>query len=360
MTWSGLAGGILLLMAWCLPASSAPLDGLLRASGDYPDADYYIEVGGDVMSGPLDFWRVRANDKRLAGTLAGDYQGGHISGGMQLLPGLWLSGAYWDRTIRDVSDPYHYNSGAVAIQYRFFDGQEALPALALRFSSWGNWSDAVASSTPVKVNNVVLDTVKITLPGDSQLQADLIGTWNLSPSTSVTLLASGGTVQLGYGALTATTTLDACSTELVFNQNSIFGQCVQKGVIKSQFFDSSGEYGVDVVKELAWRGVFTQLGANVHWRYDNVTLRAAYLYYSIQRDAVDQILAARGKKQYVVNEVMTLDAGYQLHKYLSVYGRGEFMTHLFFNDVPVMYNSSSSSNFARKYSLFSFGLRSSF
>ena len=360
MTWSGLAGGILLLMVWCLPASSAPLDGLLRASGDYPDADYYIEVGGDVMSGPLDFWRVRANDKRLAGTLAGDYQGGHISGGMQLLPGLWLSGAYWDRTIRDVSDPYHYNSGAVAIQYRFFDGQEALPALALRFSSWGNWSDAVASSTPVKVNNVVLDTVKITLPGDSQLQADLIGTWNLSPSTSVTLLASGGTVQLGYGALTATTTLDAWSTELVFNQNSIFGQCVQKGVIKSQFFDSSGEYGVDVVKELAWRGVFAQLGANVHWRYDNVTLRAAYLYYSIQRDAVDQILAARGKKQYVVNEVMTLDAGYQLHKYLSVYGRGEFMTHLFFNDVPVMYNSSSSSNFARKYSLFSFGLRSSF
>jgi hypothetical protein len=353
-------GGILLLMAWPLPASSAPLDALRNASGDYPDSTRYVEVGADQMNGALDFWRVRANDKRLANTLAGDYQGAHIAGGIQVVPGLWLSGSYWDRTIRDVADAYHYNSGEVALQYRFYDGQEALPALAVRLSSWGNWSDAVASNTPVKVNNVVLDTVKITRPGDSQLQADLIGTWELSPSTSLTLLVGGGTTQLDYGTLTATTMLDACSTELVFNQNSIFGQCVQNGIVKSQFFDSSGEYGVDVVKELAWRGVFSQIGANVRWRYDNITLRAAYLYYRIQRDAVDQILASRNKKQYTVNEVMTVDADYQVHKYLSVYGRGEFMTHLFFNDMPVMYNSSTSSNFSRKYSLFSFGLRSRF
>ena len=312
------------------------------------------------MNGSLDFFGVRASDKRLANTLAGDYQGAHIAGGIQLSQGLWITGSYWDRTIRDAADAYHYNTGELALQYRFFDGREVLPALAIRLSSWGNWSQAVASSTPVKVNTVVLDAVKITRPGDAQLQVDLVGTWDLTPSTSLTLLGSAGTTQLDYSELTATTALDGCRNELVFNRNSISGQCVQNGVIKSQFFDSSGEYGVDVVKELAWHGVFTQLGANARWRYENITLRAAYLYFSIQRDAVDQILNSRNKKPYVTNEVLTLDADYQLHKYLSVYGRGEFMTRLFFNDMPVMYNSSTSSNFSRKYSLFSFGFRARF
>ena len=355
-----MAGGALLLMAWSLPTSAAPLDGLLNASGAYPDASFFLEVGADVMNGNLDFLRVRANDKRLANTLAGDYNGSHIAGGIQLTPGLWLTGSYRDRTIRDVSDPYHYNSGKVALQYRFFDGQAALPALAARLSYWGNWSDVVASSTPVIVNKVVLTSAKITYPSDAQLQADLIGTWDLSPSTSVTLLAGGGATQLHYGALSATTKLNGCITDLAFNRNSIHGQCVQNGVVQSQFFDSSGDYGIDLVKELAWRGAFAQVGANVRWQYGDVTLRAAYLYFGIQRDAVDQILASRGKKQYATNDVLTLDADYRVHKHLSLYGRSEFMTHLFFNDIPVMYNSSSSSNFSRKYSLFSFGLRSSF
>ena len=55
------------------------------------------------MNGSLDFFGVRASDKRLANTLAGDYQGAHIAGGIQLSQGLWITGSYWDRTIRDAA-----------------------------------------------------------------------------------------------------------------------------------------------------------------------------------------------------------------------------------------------------------------
>jgi len=46
--------------------------------------------------------------------------------------------------------------------------------------------------------------------------------------------------------------------------------------------------------------------------------------------------------------------------HLSVYGRGQLTSALFFNDIAVTYNSSTADRFGSKYSLFTVGLRADF
>jgi hypothetical protein len=43
-----------------------------------------------------------------------------------------------------------------------------------------------------------------------------------------------------------------------------------------------------------------------------------------------------------------------------VFLRSQLSSNLFYNDIPVTYNSSTSAHFASRYSLFSLGLRAGF
>ena len=359
-----LLSGVICAVLEMVPAAAGPLDGFLTALPERLAPLGYVELGSDHMNDALDVFRIRERDPLTAGTKAGDYRGQYVNAAWRATDNLWLSGGLGQRHVSDAADTYRYNSWQLAGQYRFLEAAGRRPALALRLSGWGNRAAATESNTPVNVPGAILNTVKVTEPSDQQLQADLIGTWTMSQSLDVSALLSLGASRLSYGALSATTTRNGCNYQLSFSGNDIFGTlippCAATGGIIQQFFDSSGDYGVDVANEIAWRGSFMQLGVNSAWRSGPWTLRGGYLFHAVQREAVDVILASRGKAAYRQNHNITLDADYRFHTHVSVFSRAQFSSNLFFNDIPVTYNSSTASRFGSKYSLFSVGLRAVF
>ncbi len=356
--------GVICAVLATVPAAAAPLDGFLTALPERLAPFGYVELGSDHMNDALDVFRIRDSDPLTAGTKAGDYRGQYVNAAWRATDNLWLSGGLGQRRVSDAADTYRYNSWQLAGQYRFLEAAGRRPALALRLSGWGNRAAATESNTPVTVPGAILNTVKVTEPADQQLQGDLIGTWTMSPALDVSALLSLGASRLSYGALSATTMRNGCNYQLSFNGNDIFGTlippCAATGGIIQQFFDSSGDYGVDVANEIAWRGSFMQLGVNSAWRRGPWTLQGGYLLHVVRREAVDAILASRGKAAHTQNHNITLEADYRFHSHVSVFSRTQFSSNLFFNDIPVTYNSSTASRFGSKYSLFSVGLRAVF
>jgi hypothetical protein len=344
--------------------SAAPLDVFLTATPESIAPRAYLELVSDHMNESLDFFKVRENDPLTAGTKAGDYHGAYLSGGVRVAQGVWLQGALGQRSLSSTSDTFHYTNWHISGLYRFAEPAGNWPALALRMSAWGNYASATESTTAVVVPGAKLNTVKITDPADRQLQADLIGTWKLTPSSDMSAFVSLGSSQLSYGALSATTTRNGCAYNVAFTGNTIFATlappCSMGGGIVQQFYDSSGSYGVDVASEIAWRGSFVQAGVNGSWQRGPWTLQAGYLVHVVKRENVDDILVARGNPSYTTNQNITLQGTYRVQPHISVFARGQLTSNLFFNDIPVTYNSSTSERFGSKYTLFSLGLRSDF
>ena len=360
----GVLGGVGVAMALALPAVAAPLDALLTAMPEHTAPNGSIEIGVDRLNGHLDFLNARASDPTAAGTTSGDYSGSHVAGSVRLRDGLWLSGSLWQRKLSDAADTYHYDSWQLSGLYRFLDAAGATPALALRLSAWGNRAPETYTSTPIHVPGAVLNTVTVSKPADRQLQADLIGTWKAAESVDINASLGAGITQLSYGGLAATTTRNGCNYQLAFNGNDIFGTlippCNSSGGVITQFYDSSGEYGVDVAHEIAWRGHFMQAGINAAWRSGPWTLLGGYLFHYVRRESVDDILASRGDPVHRHNHLISLQGDYAVADHLSIFLRTQLSSNLFFNDIPVTYNSSTSSHFGSRYSLYTLGLRAGF
>lgn len=359
-----VGGGLWMVAAWCGQAVAAPLDGLLTAAPDTGASTFSLALATDHMNSSLDIFKVRSNDASLESANTGDYSGQHVTAIWQAAPDVWLSGSWWNRAVTSAADTYRYNSWQVSGQYRFLQARDAWPAMAVRLSSWGNEASATETTSPVRVPGAILNTVKITQPADQQVQLDLVGSWQLTPASELSLFASGGVSRLSYGGLSATTTQNGCNYQLQFTGNSIYGSLAQpcsgsSGVIE-QFFDSSGDYGVDVAKEIAWRGKFIQLGVNGNWRNGPWKLAAGYHVNVISRSDVDQILRARNKTPYTSNKALVLQANYRFNNTFSTFAQAQYNTNLFFNDLPVTYNSSTSVRFSRSYSLYTVGVRADF
>jgi hypothetical protein len=358
--------GLLFLFS-ALSAAAAPLDAMLTAMPEKLAQKGYLELGSDHMNQQLDFFKIRDSNALAAGTQAGDYHGAHLSGEWRVHDNAWLSGGLWQRNLNGLSETYHFNSWQAAGLYRFVDADGKIPAMAIRLSAWRNYASEIGASNicaaPV-VNdprtcqvNAFLNTVKITNPADRQLQADLIGTWKLTPAADLSVLLGLGKTQLSYGALTATTTRDGLDYQLSFIGSDIFGTTADGS---TQFRDKSSKYGVDIVNELAWRGNFIQAGVNTSWRSGPWTLRGGYLFYAVKRQVVDDILAARGWSVFTQNQSIALEANYRFNSYLSAFVRSQLSSKLIFNDMPVIYNSFSSDLVGGRYSIYSAGLRADF
>jgi len=343
---------------------AAPLDVFLTATPEVVSPKGYLEIGSDHMNGTLDVFHVRESDPLTSGTKAGDYRGAYVTGGLRVGEGKWITGGLWQRTLSSTSDTFNYTSWQLSGLYRFAQSDGKWPAMAMRISGWGSGASATESTTAVVVPGARLNTVKVTEPSDRQVQADWVGTWSLSPSSDVSVNVGVGRTQLSYGGLTATTTRNGCDYNVVFNGNNIYGTlippCSATGGVIQQFYDSSGDYGVDVASEIAWRGTFFQGGVNGRWQRGPWTFMAGYLLHVVKREAVDDILNARGKKSFTQNHTITLQANYQLRPQLTVFARGQLSSNLFFNDIPVTYNSSTADRFDSKYTLFTLGLRAAF
>ncbi|MGS0756026.1 hypothetical protein ACVBEH_16055 [Roseateles sp. GG27B] len=376
-----------LLMLAAGSTTAAPLDTLLTVTPERAlGSTAWVELAVDRLNRRLDFGGPAAADASASGQTRnanGDYQSKQVVAAYRVADGLWLSGSAWQRQVRSDADTYHYRGWRVSGLYRLADAAHtgaadpaaaawsaaltARPALALRLSAWGNEAKLTETTTPVHVTGAVLDTVTVTRPSDLQLQADLIATWRLSPSVDFSAALGAGRIRLAYAGLAATTTRNGCHYGLSFNGNDIFGTLAQPcsagaggGGVIQQFYDSSGDYGVDVAHEIAWKGSFLQAGVNVGWHSGPWTLQGGYLFHAVRRDAVDAILAARGDPVHKTNQTVTLEAAYQVHAHVQLFTRAELSSNLFFQDLPVTYNSSTSGNFGSRLSMFTLGLRAGF
>jgi hypothetical protein len=364
--WTALAATVFAVLGsgmsgWAL---AAPLDAALSALPELEHPRGMIELATDQMNLELDVLRVREGDTKTAGTAAGDYHGYHLAWEGPVAEGLWVSGSLWSRAISSASDTFRYESFALSTQYRFLDGNAQRPALALRASIWGNRADATESTSPVTVPGAILNTVRVAAPSDRSVQLALIGTW-VRPNQPILSASVGvGRTQLSYGGLTATTTRNGCDYNLLFNGNDIYGnlakECTATGGVIQQFYDSSGAYGVDVAPEIAWRGQFWQVGGSAFWKGDIWSYKAGYLFHAVHREAVDRILASRDKPHYEQNHTVLLEAAYRLWPQWQLFGRAQLSSNLFFSEIPVTYNTSTSARFGSKYSLFTLGARWNF
>ena len=351
----------LLFALLALPVTAAPLDAFLTAQPEQVAPNGYLEAGVDKMNEQLDFFKIRDSNTLASGTQAGDYQGAHLNGAWRVKEGMWITGSLMQRNLNGLADTFHFNSWRASGLYKFKEADGKIPAMAVRLSAWGNYADEIGSSSRVAVPGAILNTVKLTNPSDRQLQADLIGTWQLTPATDMSLFMGVGNTQLSYGDLSGTATLNGCNYQLSFIGNTVEGKTSSPCSTGADWFSvPSSKYGVDVAKELGWRGNFVQFGANAAWRSGPWTLRGGYLFYAVQREAVDDILASRGWTVYNQSQNLLLEANYRFHPHLTAYARSQLSSTMFFNEMPVTYNTFSSDLFGTRYSLFTVGLRADF
>lgn len=343
-------------------ASAAPLDVFLTATPSPPASKGYLELGTDHMNGALDVFNVRESNPLTSGTKAGNYHGNYATGGARLGESLWISGTLGQKAISSTADTFNYKHWQVSGLYRLTEPSLNTPAMALRLSAWGNYAAATESTVAVVVPGAKLNSVKITEPADRQLQADVIATWPLSPASDVSFHAGIGRSQLSYGALSATTTRNGCDYLVAFTGNNfLLSRSAPCALVSADYyFDKSGEYGVDVANEIAWRSHFVQSGINANWRSGPWTLMGGYLFYAVRRELVDTILASRGNASYTSNHTVSVEARYSVDTSTTAFVRGQLTSNLLLSDLPVSYNSSTAERFGSKYTLFTLGVRTTF
>jgi hypothetical protein len=359
--WRAAAWAATLLLAG--PVNAAPGDALLSADTTWLAPRGLVELGASGLAAAVD---VRNRADATAQALPGNARASQLRAGWAPTERLWLTAGVGERQISHGADSYHYRSWQLAGQWRFLDAAGSRPALALRVGGWGNQASQTAATTPVTVPGAILDTVTVDHPRDRQWQADLLASWPVSPSLTVGALASVGAYRLGYDSLSATTTRNGCPYQLAFNGNDIFGTLAAPcqppgggGVIR-QFFDSSGDYGVDVAREIAWRGRFVQAGVNARGRSGRWQWAAGLVLHQAQRDGLDGILRQRGQPGFRLNRELVLEAAWSATPTWQPFLQAQFNSNLFFQDVPVTYNSATAGSFGTRSLGFTGGLRALF
>lgn len=353
---------------WCAGASllagatwAAPGDALLTALPERDAVRAVLSLQQEQLARPVESIRLQDNVPVAA---SGRYRSQQLEGAVRLLDGLWLQAALGRRDIGDGVDDFRFDHWRLSGQYRLMDAAGARPAVALRLSGWGNQAGQTTTTSAVQVPGAVLDSVTIEQPSDRQWQADLVATWPLGPRWDVSLGLGVGQTRLSYGALTATTIRGGCHYHLAFTGNDIFGNlaqpCSASGGVIRQFIDRSGDYGVDVASELAWQGRYAQALVNAAWRGGPWALKAGYTLQTIRRQAVDEILARRGRAGHRNSQQLVLEAAYQITPQFSGFVRGRWSSTLFFSDLPVAYNSSTAGGLGSHYTVLALGVRAGF
>lgn len=341
---------------------AAPLDVFLSAYPEPVAANAQLELSAERMNAQLDIFDLRSRSSN-PDNANGSYSANRLSGGMKVGDTGWVSGSLAQRVNSDSGGTYRFVSWSAAGQYRLNEQDAWVPATALRLSAWGNSADQTESTKSVLVPGAKLDSVKITSPADQQLQADMIGSWNLSPQTEVSAVVSAGRIQLSYSALAATTTLDGCQYKIRFTGNAIYGvlaaPCGSDIFIK-EIYDNSGRLGIDVAKELAWHGNYVQAGISARWRQGPWAVRGGYVLYKVERDAIDAILLARNQASYTQSQTLGLETSYRVLPAMQLAASVLINSNLFFNDMPVNYNTGTAARFDSVTSIFGLSLRYDF
>jgi hypothetical protein len=340
------------------PAFAAPMDAFLSAKQLSTTGAVQLEAAYDVVNSSVDVFKIRDKDASYAGTNVGDYHGAHVRAGVAISPRLWLDGGFWERRLDYRNDVIKVNSWQLAAQYKLFDSVGYQPDLAVRFGTWGNYSNELKKTSSTTVRGQTLDTVTVDSPEDRQYQLDLIATSMISNHTELSMFLGAGTSRVRIGDMRATTTLDGCPYNLALGANSVVATLASpcKGIVESRITVPNSTYGVDVNGEAQYHASFLHGGFNLNWKADKWQAKGGYQYQYLKRNQIDDTVNSRGGSSYQSNHTLIGELRYQAMSSTAIFLRGQYMTNQFVGEMPFAYNTLTASRFGKRYGFLSTGL----
>ena len=371
---------------WPIMANAAPLDEFLTALPGYQPKHGEVEMAYDIMVAGLDVFGVREFDQSTL-----DYHGGTLRGGLALTRRLWVDGAVRRRSFRTQRHGKatgHAVQGAVQFQATFNKG--LLPAVALRLSGWGDFADEANKRTPSTIGPVTVDSIRVNAPQDIQGQIDVIGTWQVTPKTTISLFIGGGKSQvrsdgIDVGGLrfrgvdgvwefservtpgdigNSVTMIDAvcvreCGAVLggSANVNNIAGFLgVDASLLSS---------GLNLLDNIDYDANYFQTGASFQWFNDQWRARLGYRYLVVDRGELDEQVRTLkfggiDRAGYDNNHFFAAELGYKVIDRLGLFIRGQTLQHQFLGEIPFSYTFFSAHKFNDKYGFLSFGMTGGF
>ncbi|MBF0307918.1 MAG: hypothetical protein HQL56_00110 [Magnetococcales bacterium] len=333
-------------------AHGAPLDEFLTAQHGYPPWHGEWEVGMDVMNGKLDLLNLRKKDQDFSGTTVGDYTGWHALGGIAVTRRLWVDGGVWDRSIMTPLDTAESVGWQVGAQYQFTVNVDNLPALALRWTRWGNSGQEVEKKSATTLRGITADKIAIKGPGDRQTQIDLLATWMRGENDSFSLFYGQGWSKVNYDKLLVT-----LRGECVYDVDSPNPQQFKGFLVSGDpdfcevlSFDLHDEGGAFPGKGMgaAYDARYVHFGGMYQWLDDKWRTRLGMRFQKHDRDVEDSVHRF-GRTTYDNNLTIVGDVGYKIFKESGLVFRIELMKNQFVGDIPFTYNTFSSNRFNRKY-----------
>jgi hypothetical protein len=349
----GIGAGWLLGLGLIGRACAAPLDAFLEASPHLEPRTGFVEIAVDAMNRTLDVFNLRPEG--LADDSVGNLQGFHLRAGYALNADLWVDGSLFRRQVTYAGIDPGFTSWQLGAQYRLWRAAEQFHADgALRVSVWGSRGDDVSATRSQLQSRPVfslLDELSVNRPEDRQIQADLIYTWWLGPA-ALTAFGGAGSGQVTVRSVTARV------------------GSITRRWIDGRFVNSAGQVDDALAGLIEQLGLaaelnaidystrFVHAGLGLRLPLGDWSLRGAYQLFSIRRQTVDDLIAARAQDNstYRVNHTLTGELSHRFTGSVRGFIRGQAMSNQFLAEMPLLYNSLTARRFGEKYGIVSAGL----
>ncbi|HIJ84616.1 MAG TPA: hypothetical protein HPQ00_10495 [Magnetococcales bacterium] len=230
---------------------------------------------------------------------------------------------------------------------------------------------------PIFGTDISTESVTIKDPSDRQFQGDLIGSWSLTPSTSVSVFSSMGVSKVKVGDVLSS--IGGCNYKI---ERTMVPNTVDGGWNTAVKVDEFGEHNPDCTitsitlpmsslgapelpqgMYLGYDANYYQLGGMTQWQNDDWRLRLGYRFQKWDRGELDDSIAQLqhvDKTIYDTNHHVTGEISYKLHPRVAAFARSQYMSNQFLGEVPYAYNLFSSHKFEKPYGFVSFGLSTGF
>ncbi|EIM31643.1 hypothetical protein LepocDRAFT_00003760 [Leptothrix ochracea L12] len=347
-----------------------PLDALLQATSvgfgraEAP-AMVQLEVMRDLVNSQIDVFQIRGQDPALQGTNIGDYAGQHVRGLLRThADRLRLEGQVWQRNMQDRDSVIRVTSWQTGVQWRMNDDRSADQSYAVRLSSWGNQSQAIERASNLSLQamgwHATVQQMRIEQPRDTQLQADLIGSWR---PYRLSAFVGVGQSRVEHGDISGQATLSGCTYRLQFDPTALIARpapgCSSPMTVRVPLsllpFDLQGE--------TRYQARFIHMGGS--WSLlmpmpSAWSMQLGYEHQRLDRGTLDRLIAQRGVRPVDRNHIGIAQIGYQMEPGWSLVVRAQVMTQSWVGEMPMSYNTLTAQLMDRLYGWLSTGIQADF
>lgn len=332
----------------------------------------HIEVMRDQVNQDIDVFQIRRRDPALQGTRIGDYAGQHIQGQISThADRLRLQGQFWQRHLQDRDNVIHVNSWQAGVQWRLqglhglHDEPDAGPSYAVRLSGWGHESQAIERSSNLNVQamggQASIQHIRIEQPRDTQLQADLIGSWHTYRLSS---FAGLGQSRVDHGTISGQAALSGCHYQLQFDATTLIARpaadCIRPITVRVPL----KLLPFNLQDETRYQARFWHLGGS--WSvpmpstWSMWSLQLGYEHQRLDRGELDRLIIQRGGRPVDRNHIGIAQMGYRMTSGWTLGVRAQVMTQSWVGEMPMSYNTLTAASMNRLYGWLSAGVQATF